>query len=89
MIILPIYESSQRDFPDMTRDQLESERRTLQACLDQALAQKIEADRIYVAAATKLNTLERAIKKIEQHEAAARREYARSLAHTAQVAARV
>ncbi len=69
--------------PDMTPDELESEWRKAKERFDQALAQKIETDRIYVAAATGLNTLDRLVKKTEHRAAAARREAAKSLFRTA------
>jgi hypothetical protein len=62
-----------RDFPDMTRNELESERSRAKECFDEALVQKTETDRIYVAAATRLNRVDRMVKKVEQRVALARR----------------
>ncbi len=71
------------DFPDMTRDELAIEWRKAKGCFDQALAQKTETDRVYVAAATRLNTLDRLVKKVEQREAVDRRAAAKSLVRSA------
>jgi hypothetical protein len=57
----------------MNRDELETEQCEARECFDRALVQKIETDRIYVSAATKLNTLDRLVKKIEQRAAVDRR----------------
>ncbi len=62
-----------RDFPAMTRNELETESRDAKECFDQALIQKTETDRIYVAAAIRLNTVVRLVKKVEQRVALARR----------------
>jgi hypothetical protein len=70
-------EVSTRDFPNMTGSELESEARNARECFDQALVQKTETDRIYVAAATRLNTVDRLVKKVEQRVALARRAAAR------------
>jgi hypothetical protein len=72
-----------RDFPNMTRNELESESRDAKECFDQALVQKIETDRIYVAAATRLNTVDRLMKKVEQRVALAKRTAARYSFRTA------
>jgi hypothetical protein len=79
MKILLKREVPTRDFPDMTRDELESEWDKTKECFDQALVQKIETDRIYVAAANKLNILERLVKKVDQRAALERRAAAKSL----------
>ena len=88
MIALPRKESLLGEFSDMTTAELESEWRATKVCFDQALAQKIETDRIYVAAATRLNTLDRLMKKVVQRTAATRREDARVLFRTATAADR-
>ena len=72
-----------RDIPTVTRDELASDWRNAKECFDQALAQKTEADRVYVAAATRLNTIERQVKKLEKQDAHALREAAKSLRGTA------
>jgi hypothetical protein len=83
MITLPKREASSGDLPEMTRAELDSEWRKAKACFDQALAQKTETDRQYVAAATKLNTLDRMVKKVEQRAAVDRRAAAKFLFRTA------
>lgn len=87
MITLLKRDAATDDFPDMTREELDSEWRKAKKCFDQALAEKTDVDRAYVAAATRLNTLERLVKKVEQRAAVARREAAKSLLRTAQVVA--
>jgi hypothetical protein len=85
MMTLQKREAPTGDIPDMTHDELDSEWRKAKACFDQALIQKTEADRSYVAAAIRLNTLDRLVKKVEQRAAVARREAAKSLVRTAQM----
>jgi hypothetical protein len=75
-------ETPSRDVPDMTNAELNRERSEAVECFDQALAQKAETDRIYVAAATRLNTLDRMVKKVEQRAAVNRRAAARLLLRT-------
>ena len=67
-----------RDIPIITRDELESDWRKARECFEQALAQKIETNRLYVAAATKLNTIERLVKRVKKQEMLAKRVAARS-----------
>ncbi len=83
MITLLKREIPVRDDIGMTRDELESEWIKAKECFDQALAQKTEADRIYIAAATQLNTLDRLVKKVEQRAAGVRRQAAKSLSQRA------
>lgn len=83
MITLLKKEVPTRDIPDMTREELDSEWREAKACFDQALAEKTETDRIYVAAATRLNTLDRLVKKVEQRAAVEKRAAAKFLFRTA------
>lgn len=71
-----------RDFPEMTRDELNRKRREAKDCFDQALVEKTETDRIYVAAATRLNTLDRLMKKVAQREAVDSRAAAKFLLRT-------
>lgn len=68
---------------DMTRAELEAEWRNARGSLDQALAAKTEADRVYVAAAVRLNTLDRLMKQVEQRAAAAKRAAAKALSQRA------
>jgi hypothetical protein len=82
MITLPKREVPTEDVPDMTRDELESEWRKAKECFDQALVQKTEADRAYVAAANTLNALDRLVKKVEQRAVVAKRAAAKSLFQT-------
>ena len=79
MITMTKREIPTRDFPDMTTDELESEWLVAKGCFDRARAQKIETDRLYLAAATRLNTLDRLVKKAEQRAALDRRAAAKSL----------
>jgi hypothetical protein len=72
-------EAPVNDFPDMTRNDLEREWQEAKERFDQALANKIEVDQIYVAAANELNTLERLVKKVEQQKAVAKRKATKSL----------
>ncbi|HEX8230765.1 MAG TPA: hypothetical protein VF826_15825 [Chloroflexia bacterium] len=73
----------------MTRDELASEWRKARVSFDQALAEKTEADRIYLAAAVRLNTLDRLVKQVEQRAAVAKRAAAKALTQTAQVGLQV
>ncbi len=79
MLTLTRTENTSIASPDMTQSELDSEWRTAKASFEQALAQKTETDRIYVAAANRLNTLERVIKKVEQRAAVDRRAAAKFL----------
>ena len=83
MHTMPRREIAAGDFPEMTRDELASEWRNAKECFDQALVQKTETDRIYVAAATRLNTLDRLVKQVEQRAAVAKRAAAKALFLTA------
>lgn len=85
MIMIPKRDVSTEDLSHMTRDELESERRKAKECFDLALVQKTGTDRIYVDAATWLNTLDRLVKKVEQRAALAKRAADRSLLQAAQV----
>ena len=66
----------------MTSDELSREWHEAKDSFDRALAQKIETDRIYVAAATRLNTLDRQVKKVEQRSAVERRAAGKFLLRT-------
>lgn len=70
------------EIPDMTGGELDRKYREAKEFFEQALAQKKEVDRIYVAAATRLNTVERMVKKVEQRAAANRRAAAKILLRT-------
>ena len=61
------------DVPTMTRDELEGEWRKANEYFYEMRAQKVETDRLYVAAANQLNTLERLMKKVERQEAFSKR----------------
>jgi hypothetical protein len=67
------------DIPDLTRNELESEWSKAKELFDEALAQKTEADRIYIAAANRLNLVERMVKKVEQRAVVAKRAAAKAL----------
>ena len=86
MIVLSRSEAMGREFPDMTRDELQIEWRTAKVSFDEALLQKTETDRIYVAAATSLNRLDRLMKKVAQREITEQREEARSISRMAREA---
>ena len=61
------------DVPAKTRDELESEWLKAQENFNEVRAQKIEIDRLYVAAANHLNTVERLMKKVERQKAFSKR----------------
>lgn len=71
------------DFLDMTLNELLAEWTNAKRGFDQALIQKTETDRIFVAAANKLNALERVVKKVQRRAIVARRSEAKSLLRTA------
>ena len=71
------------DFLDMSYDELLAEWTNAKKRFDQALIQKTETDRIFVAAANKLNALERVVKKVQRRAVVARRSAAKSLLRTA------
>jgi hypothetical protein len=75
-------EAPSRDFPDMSSAELDRRYREAEESFVQARAQKTEADRIYVAAATRLNTLDRMVKKEAQREVVNRRAAAKALLRT-------
>jgi len=70
-------------FLDMSYDELLAEWTNAKRVFDQALIQKTETDRIFVAAANKLNALERVVKKVQRRAVVARRSEAKSLLRTA------
>jgi hypothetical protein len=67
------------DFLDMTLDELLAEWTNAKKRFDQALIQKTETDRIFVAAANKLNALERVVKKVQRRAVVAQRSAAKSI----------
>jgi hypothetical protein len=69
----------------MTNDELNHRWGIARVSFDQALIIKTETDRIYVAAATKLNYIERLVKQVEQHAAVARRAQAKTFNVAAQI----
>jgi hypothetical protein len=71
------------DFLDMTLDELLAEWTNARKHFDQALTQKTEADRIFVAAANKLNALERVVKKVQRRAVVAQRSAAKSILRSA------
>ena len=79
-------EIATRDLPDMPPLERDREWSKAKVCFDQALAQKQETDRIYKAAANRLNQIERVVKKELQLSASISRAAARSLITTARVA---
>lgn len=87
MIALPKKEVLMRNFAEMTSDELDSEWSEARECLDHALVKKTETDRAYVAAATRLNTVERLVRKVEKRAAVAKRAAAKSLLRSATAAA--
>jgi hypothetical protein len=73
MLVLTKNKIPTADVPTMTRDELEGEWRKANEYFYEVRAQKIETDRLYVAAANQLNTLERLMKKVERQEAFSKR----------------
>jgi hypothetical protein len=71
------------DSLDMTLDELLAEWTNARKHFDQALTKKTEADRIFVAAANKLNALERVVKKVERRAVVAQRNAAKSILRSA------
>lgn len=74
MIMLSTNESVLKDFPTMTRAELDQHWLEAKERFDQALAVKLEADRDYQAAANELNALERLVKKMDKRNMLAQRE---------------
>ncbi|MEA2576077.1 MAG: hypothetical protein QOH93_3375 [Chloroflexia bacterium] len=79
MIVLNKSEVTVRDFPTTSRRELEGEWLEAKDDFNQALANKTAMDSIYVVAATRLNALERIVKRVAQQKAAAIRKAAQSL----------
>ena len=77
-----------RDLPDMLPEELEREWRKAKECFDQARALKQETDRNYIAAANRLNMLDRLAKKVGQRAAIESRAAARSLIQGAKISVR-
>ena len=77
-----------RDLPDMHPDELKREWRKAKECFDQARTLKQETDRNFVAAANRLNMLDRLAKKAEQRAAIESRAAARSLIEGAKIGVR-
>jgi hypothetical protein len=76
MIVLQKNEKKElgpREFPTMTREELEHAWRQASEYFQQARTQKMAVDRVYQAAAIELNAIERLIQKMEQRDAVARR----------------
>ena len=87
MLTIPRSDFATRDIPEMSPAQLKDEWRKAKECFDQARFQKQEADSNYVAAANKLNMLDRLAKKVEQRAAQDRRAAAKSLIDAAKSSA--
>lgn len=88
MIAMQRREAVTVEIPDMSAEQIEREWHQAKESFDQALLQKTECDRIYAAAAVRLNTIDRLMKKVEQRAALARREAAKALANSQAVSTR-
>ena len=88
MMTMPRREIATRDLAVMPPAEREREWRKAKECFDKALVEKTETDRIYVAAANKLNMLDRLAKKEIQRAAITSRAAARSLIMAAKIAAR-
>ena len=82
MLTMPRRDVATRDMPEVSVDDLDREWRTARKSFDEARARKMEVDRLYLAAATRLNTLDRMVKKVEQRLALERRAAAKSLAQS-------
>jgi hypothetical protein len=63
----------------MTVAELASELRDGKACFDQALIEKTKTDRAYVAAASRLNILDRQVKQVDHRALVAKRAAAKAL----------
>ena len=87
MMTIPRSEFATRDLPEMPPEELESEWLKAKADFDQARLQKQESDRAYVAAANRLNMLDRLAKKVEQRAALDRRAAAKFLVEAAKAGA--
>jgi hypothetical protein len=79
MITMRKGEIAATNTPHLTREEMENEYQRARESFEQALIQKTETDSIYVAAANRLNNIERLVHKVEQREAHARRAAAKSL----------
>jgi hypothetical protein len=66
MIVLTNNDIVKREFPSVSRDELEDQWREAKAIYERAQAQKTEIDRIYLAAANELNRLERLMNKAKR-----------------------
>ena len=73
MIVLTKNNIATREVPTLSRDELEVEWRKANEYFFEVRAQKVETDRLYVAAANQLNTLERQLKKMERQAAFGKR----------------
>lgn len=88
MMNLTRREIATRDLPDMPPLEREREWSKAKDCFDKALVEKTETDRIYIAAAHRLNMLDRLAKKEIQRAAIISRAAAKSLITAAKLAAR-
>jgi hypothetical protein len=73
MIVLAKNDIPTEGVPTVSRDELASEWRKAKEYFYEARAKKIETDHLYVAAANRLNTLERLVKKAERQAAFSKR----------------
>ena len=76
-------------FLTMTHNELVIGWEEARARFNEARANKIEADRIYLAAANQLNTFERLIKKVDRQKASEQRKVTKALQLTCASEARV
>lgn len=67
-IVLSDKDMLKREFPSMSRDELDVQWREALDAYEQARAQKTEIDRVYMAAANELNRLERLMNKMKRRD---------------------
>ena len=73
MIVLTSKDIAKREFPSISRDELEKQLREAMATYNHVQAQKTEIDRVFMAAALELNRLERLMNKAKRRDMLASR----------------
>jgi hypothetical protein len=73
MLVLTKNHIPTKDAPPLSHEELQVEWRKANEYFFEVRAQKVETDRLYVAAANQLNTLERQLKKVERQAAFSKR----------------
>ena len=72
-IVLSDKDMLKREFPSVSRDELDVQWRESLDTYEQARTQKAEVDRVYMAAANELNRLERLMNKMKRRDMFAQR----------------